>query len=835
MDPTQQWIKDRHSSKRRRCIGTYGKRVAVSSSSEDSDDGGLGLLPPLAPVETGVGAGSSGSGPVASEGRAKSPSPLDALAMEGVINADAAMADEDEEEEEEEEETIAAAVPPRSKRKVPVKPRQPKASKQKNTGLPLPLPRPPPPTRPSGKLKPGDYSPWWKRPLEPIYAQVPHGAAGATLAATPLRSTPGKRQASSWFSVKTMPLTHTRDGATGYSTATGDQRHIPWRVLMSIDPQDVWSEENGAAYRTVADAKTKPPESKPVDQTRCRTTCMRLTNAQKRLLRLWMGAYRFTYNQAVKLLRSDKRWKDASCQYLNEQLVYEIKKGFTTRDTSTDEKKAASDAKGVNMDLKRTSLGVEYGALVRKHPWLASVPSAIRKEACRDVAKAEKSNEGMRKSKPRHKWSLKYKKRSDASAWTMSVPVQCLLEAFVEPRPETRRPRTDGQPHKQVGRRDWTRVRMCSDTPLGDVWLTEALPDTALKSWMGGRGKSRRLKHTIAKGCRITLDKRGRFHMIVPYPIEAVPPTAKPLEERKVGAVDPGDRVQATVCSPNDGEVVSYAIGRENGGKDRIFKQCEKLDKAVKLAKARKPEVTPDQAERKALLERIAPLKRERDRVKADTALDSVQREALLKRLRSAINAMVAARYRKAGGGGAVDSPSQSRTRRRHMAVVRQKVKDLVTEAHRKIALDMVRRWDTLILPPFCTHDMVKRPKGGARKLNSKVARSLMNWRHYQFKLHAKAVFLRAGKELVSPDERYTSMTCGACGKLNAKHSKEEWTCKKCNVFHLRDPSASRCIFIKPFDQSKLPNGIVVDPKARGRLQPTNIPDASGQMKGETQ
>ena len=182
-------------------------------------------------------------------------------------------------------------------------------------------------------------------------------------------------------------------------------------------------------------------------------------------------------------------------------------------------------------------------------------------------------------------------------------------------------------------------------------------------------------------------------------------------------------------------------------------------------------------------------------------------------------------------------APFQSRTRRKHMAVVRQKAKDLVTEAHRKIALDMVRRWDTLILPPFGTHDMVKRPKGGARKLNSKVARSLMNWRHYQFKLHAKGVFLRAGKELVSPDERYTSMTCAGdyCGKLNVKHSKEEWTCRHCGVFHLRDPAASRCIFIKAFDQSNLPNGIVVDPKARGRLQPTNISDASGRVTGETQ
>jgi len=719
------------------------------------------------------------------------------------------------------------------KRKAPAQP--PKKAPAKRSKAPAAVPRQ---ANRVARPKPGDYSPWWKRQMEPIYAQVPHGAVGAGVAAhtaTPLRAAPGKQQAHSWFSVKTSPLTHASDAAT-VTTSTGDQRRIPWRVLMDLNPQDVWSAENGAAYRNAADAKGKAPESKPVTQLRCRKTCMRLTTDQKRLLRVWMGAYRLTYNKAVELVKRDKGWKDASCQYLNEQLVYESKKGFTTRDVSTDEKKAASDLKAANMDDKRKSLGVEYGALVRTHPWLTSVPSAIRKEACRDVAKAEKSNEGMRKSKPKHKWTLKYKKRSDDSAWTMCIPIQCLLEAVVEPRPEMRRSRTDGQAHKQVGRRNWTRVRMCHRTPLGDVWLTEALPDAALRqlpvTQMRKNGGT-----TIAKDCRITLDKRGRFYMIVPYEIEAVTPTAKPLAERKVGAVDPGDRVQATVCSPNDGEVISYAIGKENGGKDRIFKYCEKLDKTIAVSKQRKATVTPTKAERTELLECIAPLKRERDRVKEDAALDPVQRvqrEALLKRLRVDIKAMVAARYKRANGALA-DTPSESRMRRNRMAVLRQKGKDLITEAHRKIVRDMVRRWDTLILPPFETQGMVKRPKGAPRKLNSKVARSLMTWRHYQFSLHAKAVFLREGKELLSPDERYTSMTCGSCGKLNVKHSKEEWTCQHCHVFHLRDPSASRCIFIKPFDQCKLSNGFAVDVKARGPIQPTTIPDASRHMTGQLQ
>ena len=160
--------------------------------------------------------------------------------------------------------------------------------------------------------------------------------------------------------------------------------------------------------------------------------------------------------------------------------------------------------------------------------------------------------------------------------------------------------------------------------------------------------------------------------------------------------------------------------------------------------------------------------------------------------------------------------------RLRRAVVLRQKVRDLVTEAHRKVALDMARRWDTLILPPFETQTMVKRKRtGGARKLHSKVARSLMTWRHYGFRILAKHAFLRAGGEILEPDERYTTMTCGSCGVLNEKHSNETWTCSHCGTFHLRDPAASRCIFIKALGRNS-DDSMDVDPEPAARSEPTH-------------
>jgi transposase len=515
---------------------------------------------------------------------------------------------------------------------------------------------------------------------------------------------------------------------------------------MDLDPEEVWSAENGAAYKAATARKDAKPESKPIEQARTRKICMRLTRPQKKLLKVWMGAYRLTYNKAVELVRRDLGWRAASCQYLNEHLVYESKNGNSSRTnaSSSKEEVEASNAKTDQMEAKRTKLGVQVGWLVAQHPWLKEVPSCIRKEACRDVCKAYTSNE----AKPRRKFRIGFKNRKDDSAWTLSVPLHALTELVVEPRPETsRKPRKDGQPHKETTRRNWTKLHIAPSTKLGPVWLTEAVPVEAIKTSMKGQGKSKRPWNELKHGVRITLDKRDRFHCCVSYLIEPTPATTKPAAERKVGAVDPGDRVRATVYSPSDGEVVLYAEGKNRGGKDRLYKHCKAID-----------------------------------------ALDAQRRELVAKK-----------------------KFDQVRKIKRRMVKLRQRVQNLVTEANRKMALDMVRRWDTLILPPFKTKDMVKRKRGGRRTLSSKVARSLMTWRSYDFRILTKRLFLRHSGEVIEAGEEFTTMTCGACGRLNAKHSNEEWTCKHCNTFHLRDPAASRCIFIKALGR----NATVQPPVAR--------------------
>ena len=376
------------------------------------------------------------------------------------------------------------------------------------------------------------------------------------------------------------------------------------------------------------------------------------------------------------------------------------------------------------------------------------------------------------------------------------------------------------------GARLLSRRQVAPTTDLGPVWLTEELPQAALRSSEGGRGVNKRTKHKIAKDCCICCDKRGRYYMVVPYDTEPTPPTAKPQEERKVGSVDPGDRVQATVCSPSDGVVVQYAVGKDGGGKDRVFGLAKKVDMLASDAKLKKPLRPPNAGQRMQLSQEVQPLKETRDAVKEDQSLSSEERAVLLKELRKQISALVASRWRSPKGDQ-WDTPSKHRQRKRRMAVARQNARDLVTEAHCKITLDMTRRWDTLILPPFETQGMVKRKgrKGGSRKLHSSVARSLMSWRHYDFKIGVKRAFLRSGGEVLSPGEEYTTMACGACGILNEKHSNESWTCRHCGVFHLRDPAASRCIFIKALGRNSLDSMDVDQEPAAGFSPPMESPE----------
>jgi putative transposase len=120
---------------------------------------------------------------------------------------------------------------------------------------------------------------------------------------------------------------------------------------------------------------------------------------------------------------------------------------------------------------------------------------------------------------------------------------------------------------------------------------------------------------------------------------------------------------------------------------------------------------------------------------------------------------------------------------------IRNKIKDLISEIHHKLALALVKSFETILLPSFETSQMVT-------KLHSKVARSMLTWAHYRFKSFLKCKAEEYSCNLIEVNEAYTSKTCSACGRISNIGSKKVLKCS-CGTVIDRDFNGARGIFLK--------------------------------------
>ena len=131
------------------------------------------------------------------------------------------------------------------------------------------------------------------------------------------------------------------------------------------------------------------------------------------------------------------------------------------------------------------------------------------------------------------------------------------------------------------------------------------------------------------------------------------------------------------------------------------------------------------------------------------------------------------------------------------------RVRNLVSEVHKKVANDLCKNYDTIMLPNFESQKMVKKPKNAndkPRKIGRQTARAMLNWRHYEFRQYLASKVIMRGNELVVVTEEYTTQCCGKCGHLNKNvGSAEVYKCcnVKCKFQCGRDENAARNIFLK--------------------------------------
>ena len=144
-------------------------------------------------------------------------------------------------------------------------------------------------------------------------------------------------------------------------------------------------------------------------------------------------------------------------------------------------------------------------------------------------------------------------------------------------------------------------------------------------------------------------------------------------------------------------------------------------------------------------------------------------------------------------------SPHTRRMLRSQVWRLRQRIRNLVDETHRKVALDLVTRFDTVLIPEFKSKEMCQkiREDGRRRTLRSKTARQMLTWAHYRFRTRLEHKALACGKEVATVTEEYTSVTCGRCGHVNKKFSDKIFRCAKCGIVMDRDANGSRNIFLK--------------------------------------
>ncbi|MFP5275197.1 RNA-guided endonuclease InsQ/TnpB family protein [Coleofasciculus sp.] len=126
---------------------------------------------------------------------------------------------------------------------------------------------------------------------------------------------------------------------------------------------------------------------------------------------------------------------------------------------------------------------------------------------------------------------------------------------------------------------------------------------------------------------------------------------------------------------------------------------------------------------------------------------------------------------------------------------IRIKIRNLVSELHKKAANYLCTKYKIIFLPTFEVKNMVKR---GKRRLSTKTARKLVTWSHYRFKQTLKHQAAKYGCVVVDVTEEYTSKTCSKCGHIHTKlGGNKRFVCPSCGHTIGRDINGAFNILLK--------------------------------------
>jgi len=132
---------------------------------------------------------------------------------------------------------------------------------------------------------------------------------------------------------------------------------------------------------------------------------------------------------------------------------------------------------------------------------------------------------------------------------------------------------------------------------------------------------------------------------------------------------------------------------------------------------------------------------------------------------------------------------------------IRVRQQNLINDLHKRVAYDLVKNNDVILMPTFETKQMTQKSNEDKKRfLRRKTVRGMLSLAHYKFKLTLKWMAKKYGKTVIDVNESYTSKTMPD-GSINPKLNGKA-TISFNNMIVDRDINGARNIFIRFFTKA---------------------------------
>jgi len=121
-----------------------------------------------------------------------------------------------------------------------------------------------------------------------------------------------------------------------------------------------------------------------------------------------------------------------------------------------------------------------------------------------------------------------------------------------------------------------------------------------------------------------------------------------------------------------------------------------------------------------------------------------------------------------------------------------EKLKNKITDMHRKISSYLTKKYKNIILPEFRSHKILSE---GHLSHNTNFRLQALS--HYKFRTCLIAKAESSGCNVHICNESYTTKTCGRCFEINEIGASKTYKCNSCGLVADRDIHAARNILIK--------------------------------------